>query len=294
MNESLMLNRLLLLSLLLLSPSLQAANDRLLFWEVSTELGTTWILGSMHLARADIYPLRREISAAFERSDQLVVEVDVSGANQLAIQQRMLEMGTYPAGKSIADDLSRSTWESLQLRLEQSGLPPSMMEQLKPGLVITTLATMEIMKLGLSPELGIDKHFLNLARGNKPIVELETVDQQIGILLNFSDPDLLVRQTLFQMDTLEATMDELVRKWKLGDVDGLRRLVLDDELSRHPEFRPLQERMFDQRNRAMTDRILRLQRAGGNYFVVVGAGHLLGDQGIITLLQNRGQNPRQL
>jgi uncharacterized protein YbaP (TraB family) len=85
-----------------------------------------------------------------------------------------------------------------------------------------------------------------------------------------------------------------VRTWKAGDVDGLRRLVLEDELSRHPEFRPLQERMFDQRNRAMTERIVRLQRAGGNHFVVVGAGHLLGDQGIIALLQKRGQNPRQL
>jgi uncharacterized protein YbaP (TraB family) len=289
-----MLNRLLLLTLLLLSPSLQAANDRLLFWEVSTERGTTWILGSMHLARADVYPLRQEISSAFEMSDQLVVEVDISAANQLAIQQRMLEMGTYPAGKSIADDLSPQTWKALQQRLEQSGLPPYMMEQLKPGLVITTLTAIEMMKLGLSPELGIDKHFLNLARGNKPIVELETVDQQIGLLLNFPNPDLLVRQTLFQMDSLAATMDALVRKWKAGDVNGLRRLVLDDELSRHPEFRPLQERMFDQRNRAMTERILRLQRDGGKHFVVVGAGHLLGDQGIIALLQKRGQKPRQL
>ena len=103
-----------------------------------------------------------------------------------------------------------------------------------------------------------------------------------------------MQQTLFQMDSLEATMNELISMWKQGDVVGLRKLVLEDELSRHPEFRPLQERLFDTRNRAMTDRILQLQRQGGDHFVVVGAGHLLGDQGIIALLKKRGQKPRQL
>jgi uncharacterized protein YbaP (TraB family) len=289
-----MLNRLLLVTLLLLGSPLQAANDRLLFWEVETSSGTTWMLGSMHLARPDIYPLRREITAAFQSSDSLVVEVDIGGANQLAIQARMLELGTYPAGKSIEDDLSPQTWKALQVRLDASGLPAFMMVRLKPGLVVTTLTTMELMKLGLSPELGVDKHFLTLARGYKPIVELESIDQQIGLLLDFPQPDLLVRQTLFQMDSLAASMEQLINVWKSGDAQALQRLVLDDELSRHPEFRPLHERIFDQRNRAMVDRILALQKRGGDHFVVVGAGHLLGDQGIIALLQKRGQKPRQL
>jgi uncharacterized protein YbaP (TraB family) len=294
MIEYLMLPRLLLPILLFIAWPLQAANDRLLFWEVKTPSGTTWLLGSMHLARPDVYPLRREITAAFESSDNLVVEVDIGGANQLEIQQRMLEMGTYPPGKSIVDDLSPQTWKALQVRLEASGLPAFMMVQLKPGLVITTLTTMEMMKLGLSPEYGIDKHFLGLARGYKPIVEMESIDQQIGLLLDFPKPDLLVRQTLFQMDSLEASMQQLISSWKSGDAEALRRLVIDDELSNHPEFRPLQERMFDQRNRAMVDRIVQLQKRGGDQFVVVGAGHLLGDQGIIALLQKRGQKPRQL
>jgi uncharacterized protein YbaP (TraB family) len=298
LNVNLMLKRCVLFVLftvaLSLAAQLQAANDRLLFWEVPTDRGTIWLLGSLHLARADIYPLRREIMSAFESSGTLVVEVDIGGANQFAVQQRMLELGTYPAGKSIEDDLSAQTWKDLQARLDASGLPAYMMMQLKPGLVVTTLTTMEMLKLGLNPELGVDKHFLTLARGSKPIAELETVDQQIGLLLDFPNPNLLVQQTLAQMDGLEATMNELISMWKRGDAPGLRKLVLDDELSRHPEFRPLQERLFDQRNRAMTDRILQMQASGGDYFVVVGAGHLLGDQGIVALLAKRGLKPRQL
>ena len=289
-----MLKRLLLTAVLLCSLPLQAAQDRLLIWKVSTAGSTTWLLGSMHLARTDIYPLREAISQAFASADTLVVELDISGPAEFAIQQKMLTRGTYSNGQTISDQLSPATWKELSRRLQDSGLPPMMMEQLKPGLVVTTLTTIEMMKLGLSPELGVDRYFLNLARGSKRIVELETIDQQIDLLLDFPDSELLVRQTLQQMDTLEQSLNELVRHWRQGDAAALQKLVLDDELRRNPEFRPLHERMFDQRNRAMTQRIVELQRGGGQLFVVVGAGHLLGDQGIVALLKKRGQKPQQL
>ncbi len=289
-----MLRALLFVSLLSVVSLTQAAGDRLLIWEVQTARAKTWLLGSVHLARPDMYPLRAEIMQAFDSADNLVVEVDIGGGNQLAIQQQMLAMGSYPPGKTIRDDLSASTWAKLEKALQASGLPPMMMEGLKPGLVVTTLTTMELMKLGLNPELGIDKYFLTQARGRKPIIELETVEQQISLLLDFPNQDLVVRQTLYQLDSLESSMDRLLRYWKQGDAQGLRKLVIDDELARHPEFRPLQKRMFDDRNRAMTHRIVELQQRGGSYFVVVGAGHLLGDQGIIEMLKRRGQKPRQL
>jgi uncharacterized protein YbaP (TraB family) len=289
-----MLKKLLLFVLLASSLPLQAAGDRLLFWHVTTPRAEVWMLGSMHLARPDLYPLRAEIMQAFEASDSLVVEVDISGGNQLAVQEMMLARGTYQGNETIRDHLSASTWHALEQRLEQNGLPGMMMERMKPGLVLTTLTMVEMMKLGLSPELGVDRFFLNQARAQKGIIELETVEQQLDILLNFPNPDLLVKQSLFQLDSLEATMAQLISEWKRGDAAALRRLVIDDELSRHPEFRPLHERLFDNRNRAMTDRIVDLQQRGGRYFVVVGAGHLLGDQGIISLLEKRGQKPRQL
>ena len=289
-----MLRALLFVSLLSVVSLTQAAGDRLLIWEVQTARAKTWLLGSVHLARPDMYPLRAEIMQAFDSADNLVVEVDIGGGNQLAIQQQMLALGSYPPGKTIRDDLSASTWAKLEKALQASGLPPMMMEGLKPGLVVTTLTTMELMKLGLNPELGIDKYFLTQARGRKPIIELETVEQQISLLLDFPNQDLVVRQTLYQLGSLESSMERLLRYWKQGDAQGLRKLVIDDELARHPEFRPLQKRMFDDRNRAMTDRVVELQQRGGSYFVVVGAGHLLGDQGIIEMLKRRGQKPRQL
>jgi uncharacterized protein YbaP (TraB family) len=285
---------LLWLLILLASWNVRAAGERLLFWESRTPGAQVFLLGSMHLASADIYPLRGEIMQAFESADKLVVELDISGANQLAIQQRMLERGTYSGGSTIKDELSPATWEALAKRLEANGIPPELMLRLKPGLVVTTLSTMEMVKLGLDPEQGVDRYFLRLARSNKPIVELETVDRQLDVVLDLPRPDLMVRQSLGQLDELEAILGQLVGSWKRGDADALAKLVIEDELRRHPEYRELHERMFDMRNREMTERILAMQRQGGTYFVVVGAGHLVGRQGIVALLERRGQQPRQL
>jgi uncharacterized protein YbaP (TraB family) len=282
-----------LLAIQIASPA-RAAGDRLLFWETRTPDAQVYLLGSMHLATADIYPLRDAIMQAFGRADTLVVELDISGGKQLTIQQRMLERGMYPAGRTLRDDLSPGTVDALTRRLEANGIPAELMLGMKPGLVITTLTTVEMMKMGLDPQQGVDRHFLDLAVSNKPVVELESVDRQLDVLLDFPQPELMVRQSLGQLEDLESLMAVMVDAWKRGDAEALGELVIENELRGHPEYQALLERMFDDRNREMTEKIVSMQRQGGTYFVVVGAGHLVGDQGIIALLERRGQKPRQL
>ncbi len=288
------MTRIVIFGLLLLAGTAHAAGEKLLFYKAQKGAAEVYLLGSMHLARADIYPLRQEITQAFEASDVLAVELDISGANQLLMQSQLLSRGMYPPGESIRDHLSPGTWRELEGYLGGTGMPPEMLARMRPGLLVTTLSSMEMLKLGLSPEQGVDLHFLNRARGSKPVHELETVEQQISLLLDFPEGDLLVRQTLAQIDDMENLMNQLVSSWKRGDAGALQKLVLDDELRRHPEFRSIHERMFDQRNRDMTRQVEGFLRSGQRYFVVVGAGHLVGDQGIVAMLQRRGYKPQQL
>ncbi|MEM0955729.1 MAG: TraB/GumN family protein [Pseudomonadota bacterium] len=273
-------------------PCAQAANDRLLFWEVELPAAQVYLLGSMHLASADVYPLRAGIMQAWEASDRLVVELDISGPRALDIQAAMLARGRYPQGQRLSDELKPETWQALRQRLADNGLPPEVMQALRPGLVVTTLSAMEMMKLGLDPERGIDRYFLQLAHESKPILELETLEQQLDVVLDTADPELLVTQTLDQLGELESIMASLVDSWKRGDASALNRLVLEEPLETHPEYADLQKRMFDDRNQTMTERLMELQASGGTLFVVVGAGHLVGDKGIIALLRQRGFQPQ--
>ena len=120
------------------------------------------------------------------------------------------------------------------------------------------------------------------------------MDRQLDAVLDVPSPELAVKQTLGQLDDLENLMDQLVDSWKRGDAAALNKLVIEDELAKHPEYRDLHERMFDDRNREMTEKILAMQEQGGTYFVVVGAGHLVGIEGIVAMLERQGQQPKQI
>lgn len=285
---------LLILSLTLSGLPSWGAGERLPVWQLRSGQADVVLLGSVHMAYPDTYPLRAEIEAAFAAADTLVVEVDISGDNGQAIQQLMLQRGLLPEGETLAQQLSEKNWQGLQRYLRSRGLPLAAFERLQPGLVVALLSSMRIAEMGMRPELGIDLHFLEQAAGEKTVLELETPEQQINMLLDFPNPDLLVGQTLVQLDQIDLYLKPIYQAWLAGDAEQLDRLILQDELQRNPEFASVFEALFDRRNLAMTEQIEAMLQGSGRYFVVVGAGHLVGAQGIIALLQRRGYSAQQL
>ena len=198
-----------------------------------------WCWARYTLAYPSVYPLREEILTAFEAADALVVEVDIAGGNALALQQMMLTRGTYPPGESLQQHLSPAVYDQLVQYLQGRGLPLDMFSSLRPGLVVTMLTTTRMMELGLKPEYGIDQHFLQLARDDKEILQLESIEQQIELLLDFGDPDLLLEQTLVQLEGIEQYLQPLYAAWLAGDAEQLDRLIRADQVASHPEFEPV-------------------------------------------------------
>lgn len=286
--------RILILLLLFVALPLHAAGDRLLFYKAVHEKTELYLLGSMHLARQDIYPLRPQIMQAFDASDTLVVEVDITDDAGAEIQQLMLTHGMYPPGESIRNHISKETWTRLEKLIRQYALPVEVFAQFRPGFLATTLSTMEMMRLGMQPELGIDNFFLQSASGDKDIQELETAIEQVMLLQNFPDTEIVILETLDSIDDLDLFMDQMIAAWKLGDADGLKKIVLDEPIEEFPEYAEFYEKIFDERNEKMTEKLDGFLRTRGSYFVVVGAGHLLGREGIVELLRKRGFEVQQL
>ncbi|MFT6957638.1 MAG: hypothetical protein ACJAYC_002651 [Halieaceae bacterium] len=283
-----MIKVLLLIVAVLFSRQALTAGEPLLAWRVLSPDAELYLLGSVHVAFEDIYPLREEIETAFSRSNTLVVEVDIGGAGALEIQQLLLEHGALPPGGSLEQSLSPSTWDALQKYLRSRALSLEIFVGLKPALVATALSALRLAELGMHSELGIDQHFLNQARGSKDIVELETPEEQVSLLLDVPQPDLLMVQTLTQLDGIDLFIRPIYDAWRLGDSEKLNNLLLEDKRHQHPELEPIYRRMFDDRNSRMTSRIIEMLVVRGSYFVVVGAGHLVGETGIITQLEQRG------
>ena len=258
-------------------------------WKVTAGQGTVYLLGSIHAAKPEIYPLDERIEKAFKSADVLVVEVDASADKMLSLAGAMMQKAMYPPGDSLDKHISTDLFEQTKQHLARSGIPIDQWKQFKPWFLAITIAMLELQQLGIKPENGIDLHFLNRARGNKQIQELETADAQLNLLDSFSDVDQerFLKYTIQETDNIARNVNDMIRAWSNGEVDWLT-AFLQKPTKDFPELRPLLVKLFDERNKQMAEKIRDYLNTGKTYFVVVGAGHVVGDNGLVKLLSKHG------
>lgn len=262
-----------------------------LLYKLSSNGSTIYIMGSIHLAKPDLYPLDKKITSAYKRSEFLVVEVDPSSQESLlAMQDTMLSSGIYNKNQSLKTELSAKTYKSLEAYTDKRGIPLELIEKMKPWVVMLQVTITEMMRLGYFPELGIDKHFLDKAKlSKKKIIELETAQQQMALLSKDDKAfqDKLLLYTLESMNELEPMLDEMFNAWKKGDMKAFEK-IMTLPLKTDASLQDVYADLITKRNYQMTQRIENFIRSKKDCFVVVGSGHLVGREGIVALLRKRG------
>lgn len=264
-------------------------------WKASSKVNTIHLFGSIHFGSTEMYPLPDVVTRAYDSSDALIVEVNTRQANPDAMAVTLLQSGSYPEGETAQSHLSPETWEQLTRTAKKQRLDLTKLQNQKPWLIALSLATLAIQKSGFSPEFGVDQYFITGAEGRKPILELESAQQQMNLLSTFSmiEQNRLLKETLDQLDQATVYFRSLLEAWQTGDASRLKDLV-QSEIDTDPDAKKLYDALFTKRNHAMTDKIIKLSESGGSYFVVVGAGHLVGQEGIVELLRGKGYEVTQL
>lgn len=273
-----------------------AAEDKGLFWRAQKNGHEVYLLGSVHMATKDFYPLRQEIRRAYDHSDALVVEADVLAAEgDMALQQKIMQESLYTDERSLRDDLSPAVFAKLQQWLQRRKLPEPLFIRQRPAFAMITMSMVEMKAQGLDPSLGLDRHFLKLAKGDsKPIIELEGILEQLQLLNNLKNPDALLQQTLEQLDDIDTFVPALTGAWKAGDGDSLYHLIIADDLATHPEYRAIYDALFFNRNKNMASGIADASAGRESIFVIVGAGHLVGSDSVLDHLKSRGFAVQQI
>lgn len=264
----------------------QAAFSQGLLWKVTGPKGAAFILGSVHVAKPELYPLRPLIEQSFTESDALVVEVDT--ASQAAAAMAMMQAGTYGSGDSLEAHVDAETWKLLQGAAAKAGLPMQLMSSTKPWLAAVMLMAKDISDLGYQPSLGIDVHFMDQARKRKvKIIPLETVEEQIAALANYDEKtqQLMLLETIEESATIGAIMERVTTAWRRGDAKDVEEFLMGT--MSQPEYAALYKGLFIDRNIKMTKKLGAMLDKGGVYFVVIGAGHLVGTGSVIDLLGNQ-------
>jgi hypothetical protein len=150
-----------------------------------------------------------------------------------------------------------------------------------------------MQQLGFDPESGVEQQLLGEARrDHKEIRGLETLDQQLSALTSLSPKaqrDFLM-QTLDDAATMGREVDQIVAAWKSGNA----RTLEDQFLTGMKDQRELYQNVVVQRNRNWTRAIIPMTKDRQNYFIVVGALHLVGRDGLIRMLEDSGYHVHQV
>jgi uncharacterized protein YbaP (TraB family) len=262
-------------------------------WKVESGTNTVYVLGSLHFFKKEIYPLHKRIESAFDQANILVVEANINDITKIDMQ-KLLESAFYLDNETLEKHVSAEVYELIKKESIRMGLPLELVKKQKPWFLAMVLESMKLLKLGFDPSYGIDKYFLSKAAGKK-ILELESLDYQIGLLSKFSDQEqeMFLVYTLKDVDIFSQELDKLTQAWISGDAKGLesimtRGLVEDRRMS----F--IYEKLILERNKSMASKIEEFFRTKETYFVIVGAGHLVGNQGIIGILKGKGYHVEQL
>jgi uncharacterized protein YbaP (TraB family) len=269
------------------------AAEQSFLWKASNAKGSVYLVGSVHMLTKDYYPLSPALEAAFRDSDLLVEEVDLAEIVAPDSQFKILARGMLPAEQSLDRVLSDTTFALVNRRLERLGMPIEPLRRFKPWLLALTLAAVEWQQAGFDPTLGLDRHFYDRAvTDRKPIMALETAEFQISRFdeLTMEEQDRMLAATVRQLDTQKAAVTRLADAWRAGDAAAIEELVLQD-FKQEPR---LYQRLLVERNRAWLTKIEALFDRQGRAFVVVGAAHLVGPDGLLAMLTAKGFTVQQM
>ncbi|MEO7157747.1 MAG: TraB/GumN family protein, partial [Vicinamibacterales bacterium] len=195
-------------------------------------------------------------------------------------------------GKTLDQVIAPDVYAEVKRRAEKAGLPMMAIQLMKPWLVSITLMAPTLQAAGFKPELGIDRHFYDraVASGMKRQA-LETMTYQLDRFDQMS-PKLqedLLKSTLEDLDKEVESVKEMAEAWGFGNVAAMEKMTLAG-LKDSPE---LYSRLLVERNNNWIPRVESCLKLRAGCFIVVGAAHLVGPDGLPSLLAKKGYKVTQ-
>lgn len=274
-----------------------------LFYKISSNEtdATIYLLGSIHAADDSIYPLNDTIMSAYNASDYLAVEVDITDIDyelQLEVTGKML----CEEGIKIKDYLGEELYNKMVKLLKEKNSYSFLLDEYKPVFFISYFENLIIKDAGMDARDGVDMYFLNLAKENeKEILEVETAELQYDLLLNCPDElfQMMIGDCVNDYDKSVLGMEILYEAWKQGNTFALEKStyefegeeLTEEEIEMLDDY--IQKFVID-RNYGMVNTLEKYMSENKDVFCVVGVGHVIGDEGIVTLMEQKGYNVEKL
>lgn len=262
-------------------------------WEVRDAGHVVYLMGAVHVMPKSVYPLDRRLEAAFAEAEELVLEIDLSERSDQDVAAELERLGKYPPGDVLANHLSEPARAFLTEVLPAFNLTFEQAQPYRPWFLADVLSAQYLHQSGLRAENGVDNYFLRKAeKAGKRIAGLEEVKAQTNITSGDTDAEAeaYLINTVATLEPVAQTVHAMSEAWRRGDLQALTALI-DLQANEDPRTN---ERMFTARNRNWLPAIERRIKGNRSSLIIVGAGHLIGREGIVAMLRARGYNVQRL
>lgn len=252
-----------------------------IMWEISSDNAKVYLLGSIHLADDRIYPLHRAIESAFDSSQNLVLEIVIDEINPMTV----MEYITFKDERTLESEVPKDVYQKISEMFEKTGVPKYLYNKFKPWFAVMMLQSGAFKDAGMTAGEGVDMYFLNKARekGLK-VLELESLEIQMKLMEELGEfTGEYLKEVIASTDSAESSINVLLEAWKTGDDKTIEKLSVEG--NDKEEFTEVMEKLNYKRNEKMTNKIQEYLNGTGNYFVIVGAAHVVGERGIAELLK---------
>ena len=273
-----------------------AGGDKVLIWEASMpgRPGRAYLAGSIHVGKAEWYPLDQAYDRALDAASELWFEI-YNPDPQEAARKTMLYGLFRPGTGSLSEVLGFADFQKVcAFYAKYSMLKPEILDRFRPWLL-----SMQISQFYLrqhpeySTGLGFETVFTRHLGKRKP-VSLESIDRQFRSMAAIPDAAAgrLLLDSIREFDQAGRDLERIERGLESGASHEIA-MIANELAFRHPEFH---RAMFLDRNLGMTEKIFEALKTEKTVFVLVGAGHFAGKGSVLEMLQAKGcklvQQPR--
>lgn len=261
-------------------------------WKVQGEKCSVYLLGSVHVLKEEHYPLPAVFERAFSNASLVVFETDIGTMMKPETQMQLMSKAQLPEEKTLKDVVSEKTYAALALHLKDSGMSEATVARFKPGFAVMMLAMLELQKEGYDPEAGMDIYFYKrTSKAGKMVRGLESLDFQMNLICDLSsaEGEAMMKSTLKDLKEAKTKFAELIKAWQTGDSASLEKLLNEAQ----KEDAAIMKKFLTDRNLKWAPQIEELAKGTNNAVVIVGAGHLVGKDGVVELLRQKGYKVSQ-
>ncbi|MGE6316939.1 TraB/GumN family protein [Shewanella baltica] len=265
--------------------AVSAETDKPPFYQVQWQGKSAYLLGSIHIGRADFYPLPTQIETALGKAKGLVVEVDMNKADSNAL---LRQYGRADKTKGLDwQSRDKQTVESMTPYCAATANVCQSIQSFAPWLQATQVNLIRYNNLGYSTDYGVDMQLM-ARHAALPVYQLETAESQFQLLASFDSQAQwsMVREAISTSDT---DLLSLIAAWRSGNEAELDS-IMQEQMGGEGDTEML-EKILWQRNHVMADGIIKLMgstEVTSPLFVVIGAGHVVGDKSVVQLLKQAG------